>query len=70
MSKRTKKETVNATVGRKGHQLPARAPEPMWSVLQNIARTERRSVAQTVLILLEEALKARGHELPRDDRQE
>ncbi len=68
-NRKSTKKNVNATTpdtapaGRKGHQLPARAPDPMWAVLQTIAKADRRSVAQTVLILLEEALAARGHDL-------
>ncbi|HTU18514.1 MAG TPA: hypothetical protein VMG10_10680 [Gemmataceae bacterium] len=62
MSTPRKKKTVNAapSQGRKGHQLPARAPLPLWEAILSLAKAERRSSAQVILFLLEEALEARG----------
>jgi hypothetical protein len=69
MSKPRRKKPVNSTAAR-GHQLPARVREPMWGVLKALAADERRSVAQTVVILLEEALRGRGVDVPRQPRGE
>jgi hypothetical protein len=50
-----------------GHLLPARAREALWSILKEEAKRERRSIAQTVILLLEEALRARGKAVPPED---
>lgn len=62
MGNKPKKTKVSAVANpvRKGHQLPARVSERLWKILQSIAQEERRSVAQVVVILLEEALGVRG----------
>lgn len=62
MSTPKKKKPVNAAPAStpRKRQLPARAGDELWNVLQAIAKEERRSMAQTVIILLEEALRARG----------
>ncbi len=70
MSNPKKKKPVNSTAGRKGHQLPSRVSAVLWAILQAEAKkVERRSVAQTVIILLEEALRARGREVPSPDEE-
>ena len=55
---------MDAAATRKGHQLPARVGAALWAALQAEAKAERRSVAQTVIILLEEAMAARGKRRP------
>jgi hypothetical protein len=45
------------------HKYPVmsvRPPDPMRRVITELARGERRSLSQTILFLLEEALAARG----------
>jgi hypothetical protein len=64
MSNPKKDKNVKATAKRRGHQLPSRADDPLWALLQAEARGERRPVSQMVLILLEEALIARGRKVP------
>lgn len=70
MGRHRKPKPVDATAspkpstGRKGHQLPARAGDALWKLLQEVARRERRKVAPMVLLLLEEALRARGLDVP------
>lgn len=71
MSGRKKNQKpVNATAARRGHQLPTRVSDTLWGLLQAEARSERRSVAQTVIILLEEALRARGRDVPLPEGEE
>ena len=60
MTNPKKKKKMNATASRRGRQLPTRVDEPMWATLERIAKRDRRSVSQTVILLLEEALIARG----------
>lgn len=61
MSNPKKKKPLNATADRhKGYQLPTRVDSHMRSLLEKVAKPERRKVAQMVIILLEEALRARG----------
>ncbi|MCC6416789.1 MAG: hypothetical protein IT429_00915 [Gemmataceae bacterium] len=63
------KQPVNAAASRRGHQLPARVEDPLWELLRAEAKLERRSIAQTVVILLEEALLARGRTLAIPDKE-
>jgi hypothetical protein len=65
MGKQRKKEPVKATEtppqpAKRGRQLPARVTAAMWDALERCARGERRKVSPMVVILLEEALRARG----------
>ncbi len=70
MSKPSKKNPVEtAAAGRKGHQLPSRVSAGLWKLLQAEAKIERRRVAQTVIILLEEALRARGRDVPQEESE-
>jgi hypothetical protein len=50
----------------KGRMLPARVTDEMNEVLERIANRERRKVAQLVVILLEDALAARGEWPPKE----
>jgi len=61
---RKPKNDVDVTASRRGHQLPARVSDAFWDLLKQVAKKERRKVAPTVVILLEEALRARGHDVP------
>jgi hypothetical protein len=49
-----------APVQKRGRQLPARVSDEMNLTLEGLAAQERRKVAQMVVILLEDALAARG----------
>lgn len=64
MSKPPKKKPVKAPAGtpptKRGRQLPARVDDNLWQLLEDCAKGERRKVAPMVVILLEEALRARG----------
>jgi hypothetical protein len=56
-----KPKPMNATASKhKGRQLPARVDKPMWDTLERLAKGEDRKVAQMVVVLLKEALTARG----------
>ncbi len=48
------------TPTRRGYQLPTRVDDDMRAALEKVAREDRRKVGPMVVILLEEALKARG----------
>lgn len=54
--------------GRKGHQLPTRVSDGLWELLKAEAKGERRTVAQMVRILLEEALRGRGRDVPDEEQ--
>src|SRR5262245_50408317 len=60
-----KRKTMQATLGagRKGHQLPSRVDSTLWKLLQAEAQRDRRNVSQTCILLLEEALRARGRQV-------
>jgi hypothetical protein len=60
--KKRGRKPVNTTAAdrHRGWQLPTRVGEPLRKVLETLAREQRRSVAQMSMILLEEALAARG----------
>ncbi len=52
---------MNATEpAKRGYQLPTRVDDDMRAALEKVAREDRRKVGPMVVILLEEALKARG----------
>ena len=67
-----KKKPVSATAstGRRGRQLPARVMPSLWDALKAMAQEERRSVAQMVVILLEEALQLRRRWPPLSEENE
>jgi hypothetical protein len=70
MGRPRKPKAVNAapaTARRRGHQLPSRVTDALWEALRAEAKRERRHVSQTVILLLEEALRARGREVPPHD---
>jgi hypothetical protein len=61
MSKDKKPKPVNATAGKhKGRQLPARVDKATWDAIDRLAGVEDRKFAQMTVILLKEALRARG----------
>ena len=51
---------IVSTPRRRGHQLPTRVSEALWKDLEAVAAEEKRDVSPTVILLLEEALRARG----------
>lgn len=60
MNTRKKRPAPAPADRHKGYQLPARVSPHMRDVLEAVARKERRKLAQMVVLLLEEALRARG----------
>lgn len=67
MSNPRKKKPVNATAPRRGHQLPARVDDDLWTYLKAKAKAERRSVSQTIIIIIEEARRAEQQRKPPTD---
>lgn len=47
--------------------LSARAGPRLWGILEQLAREQRRSIAQTVLLLVESALEQKGIDVPNEN---
>lgn len=54
----------------RGFLLPARVSDGLWNVLKALAHEERRSMSETILLLLEEALSAEGLWPPSEEEKD